>query len=238
MAWDADNRIKSTWSLWKEGKLSGSLRSATHDETFPANRYFPMLDGDYTLCGHRLQHRSIFGDKNPPGPSLHGRAFVPKRQNPDLDEQTTGEPSAGEPSAGEPENRKGRDVLPALPCCLDSALLRFCRNPAPGLERLHVGSLPSFGPLHHVELHGLAFLQALETTRVDCRVVHEDILTVLTRDKAEALRVIKPLHSTLFHFARISCIELRWMNRCEHWQNLAVGRVLRTPGSGLTLGIF
>jgi len=29
--------------------------------------------------------------------------------------------------------------------------------------------------------------------------VHEDIFAVLARDKAEALRVIEPLHSTLFH---------------------------------------
>jgi hypothetical protein len=69
-----------------------------------------------------------------------------------------------------------------------------------GLERLHVGSLPSFGTLYDVELHGLAFLQALETTRVDCRVMHEDVLAVLTRDEAEALRIIEPLHGTLFHF--------------------------------------
>jgi len=97
---------------------------------------------------------------------------------------------------------------------------RFCRNPW-ALQRLNVRSLPALGPLHHVELHGLTFLQALKTTRVDCRVVHEDIFTVLTRDKAEALRVIEPLHSTLFHFDRISWIELRWMNRSDHWQNLA-----------------
>jgi hypothetical protein len=68
--------------------------------------------------------------------------------------------------------------------------------------------------------------------------VHEDILAVLARDEPKAFRVIKPLHSTLFHFVRISCIELRWMNRSEHWQNLAFGRVLLTPGSVLTLPIF
>jgi hypothetical protein len=33
-----------------------------------------------------------------------------------------------------------------------------------GLERLYVGSLPALGALDHVELHGLTFLQALETT--------------------------------------------------------------------------
>jgi hypothetical protein len=68
--------------------------------------------------------------------------------------------------------------------------------------------------------------------------VHEDIFAVLARDEPKAFRVIKPLHGTLFHFVRISCIELRWMNRSEHWQNLAFGRVLLTPGSVLTLTIF
>jgi hypothetical protein len=29
--------------------------------------------------------------------------------------------------------------------------------------------------------------------------MHEDIFAVLTRDKAKALRIIEPLHSTLFH---------------------------------------
>jgi hypothetical protein len=51
--------------------------------------------------------------------------------------------------------------------------------------------------------------------------MHKDIFAILTRDEAEALRVIKPLHCSLFHFARVSWIELRWMNRGDHWQNLA-----------------
>jgi hypothetical protein len=66
--------------------------------------------------------------------------------------------------------------------------------------------------------------------------VHEDIFAVLTRNKAKALRIIEPLHGTLFHFGRISWIELRWMNRSDHWQNLAwLGELLLTPGSFLTL---
>ena len=109
-------------------------------------------------------------------------------------------------------------------------------RPKGGLEGLHVGSLPSLGAFNYVELHGLTFLQTLETTGVDCRVVHEDVFTVLARDKAEALRVIEPLHSTLFHFDRVSWIELRWMNRSDHWQNLACwGELLHKPGSVLTL---
>jgi hypothetical protein len=51
--------------------------------------------------------------------------------------------------------------------------------------------------------------------------MHKNVFAVLTRDKAEALRVIEPLHSTMFHFDRISWIELRWMNQSDHWQNLA-----------------
>jgi len=51
--------------------------------------------------------------------------------------------------------------------------------------------------------------------------MHEDIFAVLARNESESLRVIEPLHSTLFHFDRVSWIELRWMNRSDHWQNLA-----------------
>ena len=53
---------------------------------------------------------------------------------------------------------EGRDHSP--PSCVFAG---FCRNPVWRSERLHVGSLPSLGALHHVELHGLTFLQALET---------------------------------------------------------------------------
>ena len=66
--------------------------------------------------------------------------------------------------------------------------------------------------------------------------MHENIFAVLARNKAEALRVIEPLHITLFHLVLISWIELRWMNRSDHWQNLAwLGELLLTPGSALTL---
>ena len=68
------------------------------------------------------------------------------------------------------------------------------------LERLYVRRLPALGALDDVELNGLTLLEALESVRVDGGVMHEDILAVLTRDEAEALRVIKPLNSTLFHF--------------------------------------
>src|SRR5271157_1457324 len=96
------------------------------------------------------------------------------------------------------QTRGGIFPSPRL-CLLDSAGIRPV-----GSQRLHVRSLPPLGPLHHVELHGLTFLQALETTGGDCRVMHEYVFAVLTRNKAEALRVVEPLHGTLFHIARIS----------------------------------
>jgi hypothetical protein len=66
----------------------------------------------------------------------------------------------------------GLGLLPALLVLLDSAESHpmdedLSLGPHGGvmaLERLNVRGLPSLGPLHHVELHGLTFLQALETT--------------------------------------------------------------------------
>lgn len=39
----------------------------------------------------------------------------------------------------------------------------------------------------HVELYGLALLERLEASALDVRVVDEDVATLLTGDKAEAL---------------------------------------------------
>ena len=55
------------------------------------------------------------------------------------------------------KTRAGITPCPRL-FLLDSAGIRPM-----GLERLHVRGLPTLGPLHHVELHGLTFLQALKT---------------------------------------------------------------------------
>ena len=68
----------------------------------------------------------------------------------------------------------------------------------------NVFSLKALGTSYDVESHGLAFLQALETLALNCREMHEDILAARTAQKAESLRVVKPLHCTLFHFFRIS----------------------------------
>ena len=100
-----------------------------------------------------------------------------------------------------PKRKEGSGVTPTLLVEIVLEILPESRN---GLQRLNVRSLPSLGALDNVELYSLAFLQTLEATRVDRRVVHEDVLAVLTRDEAEALRVIEPFHGTLFHFARNS----------------------------------
>ena len=85
--------------------------------------------------------------------------------------------------------------LPALLGCY-SILPETGRS---DLERLYVGSLPALGSLDDVKLHGLTFLQTLESTGVDCGVVHENVFAVLARNEAEAFRVIEPFHGTLFH---------------------------------------
>ena len=72
------------------------------------------------------------------------------------------------------------------------------RNESYRLERSNVFSLPAFWPFGHIELHGLAFLQALETARLDGREMDEYILASLTADEAVALGVVKPLYCSLF----------------------------------------
>src|ERR1035437_846450 len=66
------------------------------------------------------------------------------------------------------------------------------------LDGGNVLRLPALGALGHVELHGLAFLQALEAASLNRGEVHENVFAILTADKAVALGVIKPLHCSLF----------------------------------------
>jgi hypothetical protein len=67
------------------------------------------------------------------------------------------------------------------------------------LQGLDVRGLPAFRSFDDVELHRLAFLQAFKAGCVDCRVMHEHILAILTAYKPESLSVVKPLHRALFH---------------------------------------
>ena len=67
------------------------------------------------------------------------------------------------------------------------------------LQCLHVFRLPAFWSLGDIELHSLAFLQALKATRLDGGEVNENVFAILTADKAVAFGVIEPLYCSLFH---------------------------------------
>ena len=81
-----------------------------------------------------------------------------------------------------------------------------CASRAPWLNRdrcryLDGGNvlrLPAFGAFGHVELDGLAFLQALEAARLNRGEMHENVFAILTADEAVAFGVVKPLHCSLF----------------------------------------
>jgi len=67
------------------------------------------------------------------------------------------------------------------------------------LDRAHVLGLPALRPFGHVELHGLAFLQASESAGLNGGEMHENVFASLAADKAVALSVVEPLNCSLFH---------------------------------------
>lgn len=79
---------------------------------------------------------------------------------------------------------------------------------APGLEvvvayvldLLDIGGLEALGALHNVKGDALAFLERLETLRLDRGKMYEYIFTVLLLQKTKPLAVIEPLHFTFSHF--------------------------------------
>src|SRR5882762_11898710 len=58
--------------------------------------------------------------------------------------------------------------------------------------------------LRNVELHVVALGEAAEALSLDRCEVDEHVRTRLLRDKAKALRVVKPLHLTLSHTVKTS----------------------------------
>jgi hypothetical protein len=71
-----------------------------------------------------------------------------------------------------------------------------------GLEGLDVCSLLALGTGCNIERYALAFLEGLEATGVDCRVVREEIFAAILRcDKAKALCVVKPFYCSVCHDA-------------------------------------
>ena len=58
--------------------------------------------------------------------------------------------------------------------------------------------LQALGSLLHLKLHSLALVEGFIPLRLDCAVVHEDVLTALTLDEPIALAGVKPLDRSLF----------------------------------------
>src|SRR5438128_3402582 len=74
--------------------------------------------------------------------------------------------------------------------------------PPPGILELglaNVRGLETLGAACHLELHLVTFRQTFEALRDDGAEVDEDVLAVLLRDEAEALRIVEPLDSTVCH---------------------------------------
>src|SRR3954467_11335347 len=78
----------------------------------------------------------------------------------------------------------------------------FRRRASVGLSLLrsagHVLSLRAFLPLADLELHIIAFLQALVAIRLDSAVVDKDIGAIILADESEAFGVIEPFHLTFY----------------------------------------
>ena len=68
------------------------------------------------------------------------------------------------------------------------------------LDSLNVLGLPALWAFGHLELHGLPFLKTAKAPGLNSREMYEDILPILTAEKAIASGVVKPLYSFLFPF--------------------------------------
>src|SRR3954470_13136567 len=68
-------------------------------------------------------------------------------------------------------------------------------------DAANVARLKTLLALRHLELHLITLGEAAEALGLDGGVVNEHIRSVLARDETEALSVIEPLHSSLFHYA-------------------------------------
>ena len=68
------------------------------------------------------------------------------------------------------------------------------------LEDLYVLCLKALGAVGDVKLHRLAFLQTLESIRLDSGEMHENISAVAATDETISFCVIEPFHCSLFHY--------------------------------------
>ena len=67
------------------------------------------------------------------------------------------------------------------------------------LSDLDVFGLPALWSFHHVKLDRLTFLERPESVALNGRVMDEDVFAVGAADKSEALGIVEPFYSSLFH---------------------------------------
>src|SRR5436190_14530451 len=82
-----------------------------------------------------------------------------------------------------------------------------------------VRGLRSFLSLHDLELHCIAFLQALIAFRTNGTVMDEHVRPIVSPDKAVSFGVVKPLDRTfqVFHVLPLPCVSTRTRgNICSH----------------------
>ena len=72
------------------------------------------------------------------------------------------------------------------------------------LELLDAFSLQAFGTLRDGKLHRFALVERSVSFGLDGRVMDEDIISGSALDKSIALRVVEPLHDTLFSIHIVS----------------------------------
>src|SRR5262245_23057705 len=81
------------------------------------------------------------------------------------------------------------------------------------LQLGNVGGLWSLFALSDFERHPLPFIERAVVIADDCRVVHEDVTTLIAADEAIPLGGIEPLHCALSH-ALPSFLRIRRRGSC------------------------
>src|SRR5258708_40340664 len=77
------------------------------------------------------------------------------------------------------------------------------------LQGANVFSLPALLSFGHSEFNRLTLLKAAIAIRLDRGEVDENVLSILTCNKTEALCGVEPLNCSLFHFVSLSyCFDL------------------------------
>ena len=89
------------------------------------------------------------------------------------------------------------------------------RHRTSALNGADVLCLPALGSFFHIKLDLLTFLQTPESTSLNCREVHENVLAVLPANKAKPLGVVEPLYCSCFHILSVPFEEIYAGRRSE-----------------------